>query len=37
MSTGNCGPLVPLVEHNRQDLVSLARLFSHLMREWYGR
>jgi len=25
--TGNPGPLVPVVEHNRQDLVSLARLF----------
>ncbi|MDD1703642.1 MAG: ribonuclease H-like domain-containing protein [Methanoregula sp.] len=37
MSTGNCGPLVPIVEHNRQDLISLALLFCHLMGEWYGR
>lgn len=28
--TGNPGPLVPVVEHNRQDLVSLARLFAIL-------
>lgn len=27
MTTGNPGPLVPIVAHNRQDLVSLARLF----------
>ena len=28
--TGNPGPLVPVVEHNRQDIVSLARLFALL-------
>ncbi|MDV2480790.1 exonuclease [Methanoculleus sp. Wushi-C6] len=28
--TGNPGPLVPVVEHNRQDLVSLVRLFGIL-------
>jgi Predicted exonuclease len=28
--TGNPGPLVPVVEHNRQDLISLARLFALL-------
>ena len=28
--TGNPGPLIPVVEHNRQDLVSLARLFALL-------
>lgn len=28
--TNNPGPLVPVVEHNRQDLVSLARLFALL-------
>ena len=28
---GNPGPLVPVVEHNCQDLVSLARLFFHLL------
>ncbi len=32
LSTGNPGPLVPIVRHNRQDLVSLARLFA-LLRE----
>lgn len=34
--SGNCGPLVPILEHNRQDVVSLARLFFHLVRESYG-
>ncbi|MDD4253456.1 MAG: ribonuclease H-like domain-containing protein [Methanoculleus horonobensis] len=28
--TGSPGPLVPVVEHNRQDIVSLARLFALL-------
>ncbi|WP_332448545.1 ribonuclease H-like domain-containing protein [Methanoculleus sp.] len=28
--TGSPGPLLPVVEHNRQDLVSLARLFALL-------
>lgn len=27
LTTGNPGPLIPVVEHNCQDLVSLARLF----------
>ncbi len=26
----NCGPLVPVIEHNRQDLLSLANIFSKL-------
>jgi len=30
LATGNPGPLVPIVAHNRQDLVSLARLFCFL-------
>jgi len=34
--SGNCGPLVPILEHNRQDVVSLARLFFHLITESYG-
>ena len=34
--TGNCGPLVPIVEHNRQDVLSLARLFFQLIGEMYG-
>ena len=33
LRTGNCGPLVPVVDHNRQDVVSLARLFFHLIGE----
>ena len=32
----NIGPLVPIVEHNRQDIISLARLFFHLLGESYG-
>jgi uncharacterized protein YprB with RNaseH-like and TPR domain len=34
--SGNCGPLVPVLEHNRQDVVSLALLFFHLVGESYG-
>jgi uncharacterized protein len=34
MRTGNAGPLVPIVEHNRMDLVTLAALFSRLHEEW---
>lgn len=36
LKTKNCGPLVPIVEHNRQDVVSLALLFFHLLGESYG-
>jgi len=36
LRTGNCGPLVPIVEHNKQDVVSLALLFFHLLGESYG-
>jgi uncharacterized protein len=34
--SGNCGPLVPILEHNRQDVVSLALLFFHLVGVSYG-
>lgn len=37
LKTGNCGPLVPIIEHNRQDVVSLALLFLTLLKETYGR
>lgn len=37
LRSGNCGPLVPVVEHNRQDVVSLARLFFRLLGDEYGR
>jgi hypothetical protein len=33
LTSGNPGPLVPIVTHNRQDLVSLARLFALLRGE----
>ncbi len=36
LHTGNIGPLVPIVEHNRQDVISLAMLFFHLLEESYG-
>ena len=36
LKTGNCGPLVPIIEHNKQDVVSLAQLFFHLLGESYG-
>jgi hypothetical protein len=36
LRTGNCGPLVPIIEHNKQDVVSLALLFFYLMGEFYG-
>jgi uncharacterized protein YprB with RNaseH-like and TPR domain len=36
LRTGNCGPLVPIVKHNRQDVISLALLFFHLLGEFYG-
>lgn len=32
--SGNVGPLVAIVEHNRQDLVTLAQLFCSLYGEW---
>jgi len=31
LKTKNCGPLVPIVDHNRQDVVSLAHLFFYLL------
>jgi uncharacterized protein YprB with RNaseH-like and TPR domain len=34
MRTGNPGPLVPIVGHNRRDLLTLASLFSKLHEEW---
>jgi uncharacterized protein len=33
LDTGNPGPLVPIVEHNRQDIVTLARLYARLCEE----
>ena len=32
--TGNVGPLVAIVEHNKQDLVTLTQLFCRLYKEW---
>ena len=36
LRTGNPGPLVPIIEHNRNDLVSLARLFSKFCEDCNG-
>lgn len=37
LRTGNCGPLVPIVEHNRQDLVTLGFLLSTLLEDLRAR
>jgi uncharacterized protein len=34
LRTGNVGPLVAIVEHNKQDLTTLGHLFSKLYEEW---
>jgi hypothetical protein len=34
LRTQNIGPLVPILEHNKQDLLTLAHLFSKLYEEW---
>ncbi|MBA7713252.1 hypothetical protein ES703_122252 [subsurface metagenome] len=30
----NIGPLIPIIEHNQQDLITLANIFSRLHKEW---
>lgn len=32
--TRNVGPLIPIVEHNKQDIITLANIFSRLHQEW---
>jgi len=34
VKTGNVGPLIPIVEHNKQDMITLANIFSRLHEEW---
>lgn len=34
LKTKNIGPILPIIEHNRQDLVTLASIFSRLHEEW---
>jgi uncharacterized protein YprB with RNaseH-like and TPR domain/DNA-directed RNA polymerase subunit RPC12/RpoP len=34
LRTRNVGPLVAIVEHNKQDLITLGNLFSRLYEEW---
>ncbi|MCE5214605.1 MAG: ribonuclease H-like domain-containing protein [Methanobacterium sp.] len=33
LQTGNIGPLIPIVEHNRQDVITLAMILSRLQEE----
>lgn len=33
LQTGNIGPLIPIVEHNRQDVITLAKILSRLQEE----
>ncbi len=32
--TGNPGPLIPVIEHNRHDIITLAKIFSKLHEKW---
>jgi uncharacterized protein YprB with RNaseH-like and TPR domain len=34
LKTRNVGPLIPIVEHNKQDLITLASLFTKLYEAW---
>jgi hypothetical protein len=34
LRTGNIGPVIPIIEHNRQDLITLTKIFSKLYEEW---
>lgn len=34
LRTKNVGPLIPIIEHNRQDLITLANVFSRLHKQW---
>lgn len=34
LCTGNIGPIVPIIQHNRQDIITLARIYFHLLQEW---
>ncbi len=34
LRTKNVGPLVPIIEHNKQDLLTLGSLFTKLYEEW---
>lgn len=34
VETGNIGSLVPIIEHNKQDIVTSANIFSRLHQEW---
>ncbi|MCD5397028.1 MAG: ribonuclease H-like domain-containing protein [Candidatus Pacebacteria bacterium] len=34
MRTRNIGPIIPIIEHNKQDLISIANVFSKLHEKW---
>ncbi|MDI6644223.1 MAG: ribonuclease H-like domain-containing protein [Methanobacteriaceae archaeon] len=33
LETGNIGPLIPIIDHNRDDIISLARIISFMLQE----
>jgi uncharacterized protein YprB with RNaseH-like and TPR domain len=35
LATHNPGPVIPIIEHNKSDLISLVRLFFRLWTEWW--
>lgn len=34
IKTGNAGPLIPIIEHNKQDIITVAMIFSRLHEEY---
>jgi len=34
LKTKNIGPLIPIIKHNKQDLITLANIFSKLHEQW---
>lgn len=34
LRTSNIGPILPIIQHNRQDIITLARIYYYLITEW---
>ena len=34
LRAGNIGPILPIIQHNRQDIITLAKIYFHLLNEW---
>lgn len=34
LQTGNIGPILPIIQHNRQDIITLAKIYFYLISEW---